>query len=552
KATGEVMGIERTFEAALLKAVRSLEIGIDSCELPGARAIGEAELTERLRHADDERLFLVAEALRRGWTPEQIHNESLIDLWFLGKLQNIVEVERRLEQEGLTDELLETAKRMNLPDTAIARLTGTEAASIWERRRDAGMLPVYKMVDTCAAEFDAATPYYYSTYEQEDEAGEGSGSQKVLILGSGPIRIGQGIEFDYCTVQAITAIKAAGHEAVMINNNPETVSTDFNLSDRLYFEPLHVEDVMHVIEREQPEGVIVQFGGQTAINLSSALAERGVRILGTQVDDIDRAEDRGRFDQLLSELNIPRPEGRTVYAAEAALEAAEEIGYPVVVRPSYVLGGRAMEVVYNRDELARYTAAAVKINDNHPVLVDRYVGGMEVEVDAIYDGERVLIPGIMEHVERAGVHSGDSISVYPPLRLNAEQTATIIDYTRKLAHGLNVRGIVNIQYICSGDTVYVIEVNPRSSRTVPFLSKVTGVPIVEIATRILIGDTLAIQGWPDGLCPAAAERVAVKVPVFSFAKMQGVDIQLGPEMKSTGEVIGQDRTYARAMYKGLL
>ncbi|HEU4962906.1 MAG TPA: carbamoyl-phosphate synthase large subunit [Bacilli bacterium] len=552
KATGEVMAIERTFEASLLKAIRSLEIGLDSLDLPGTDELEEREIERRLGQADDERLFLLGEALRREWSTERLHDLSGIDLWFLNKLERIVRTVQGIEQEGLGANRVLQAKRMNVPDTAIARAAGLIERDVREFRKGVGVRPVYKMVDTCAAEFDAATPYYYSTYEEEEEGSPTSDRPKCLILGSGPIRIGQGIEFDYCTVQAIEAIKQAGYEAIIINNNPETVSTDFNTSDRLYFEPLHLEDVLHVIEREQPEGVIVQFGGQTAINLAAPLAELGVRIIGTQVDDIDRAEDRERFDRLLADLGIPRPLGKTFYQKEQALKVAEELGYPVVVRPSYVLGGRAMEVVSNERELLRYMAKAAQINEDHPVLVDRYISGIEVEVDAISDGHNVLVPGIMEHVERAGVHSGDSIAVYPPQRLSEEQKRTIVDYTTRIAQALQVQGIVNIQYVLDDEQVYVIEVNPRSSRTVPWLSKITRVPILGIATRALLGQSLLEQDLPTGLWPEPTDRVDVKVPVFSFLKLIGVDSTLGPEMKSTGEVIGRGRTLDEALYNGLL
>ncbi|MGB8955940.1 MAG: carbamoyl-phosphate synthase large subunit [Tumebacillaceae bacterium] len=551
KATGEVMAIERTFEASLMKAVRSLEIGLDSLDLPGAHELSKDELEKRLVLADDERLFLVAEAFKRGYTVEELHSLTKITTWFLVKVEGIVRLLLDIKRGGLNNENLTLAKKWSITDGTIARYADTAEDSVYSARRALGLTPVYKMVDTCAAEFDSETPYYYSTYEQEDEVAQ-SDQKKVVVLGSGPIRIGQGIEFDYCSVHAVWALKRAGYESIIINNNPETVSTDFNTSDRLYFEPLHIEDVMHVIEREKPEGVIVQFGGQTAINLAAPLAKRGVKILGTGLEEIDRAENRELFDQLLTELDIPRPLGRTVFTVEAAVEAAKETGYPVVVRPSYVLGGRAMEIVYTEQDLLHYMNHAVKVNTEHPVLVDRYLTGLEIEVDAISDGEDVLIPGIMEHVERAGVHSGDSIAVYPTQKLYPHLKDVIIEYTTRISRALNVKGLVNIQYVVSKDQVYVIEVNPRSSRTVPFLSKITGVPMVDVATKIIFGETLAQQGYQSGLWPEPKDRVAVKVPVFSFAKLRRVDVTLGPEMKSTGEVMGQETTFAKALYKGLL
>ncbi|ARU62340.1 carbamoyl phosphate synthase large subunit [Tumebacillus avium] len=551
KATGEVMAIERSFEASLMKAVRSLEIGLDSLDLPGAEELDQETLEKRLIVADDERLFLLAEAFKRNYTVEQLHDLTKIDEWFLVKVEGIVRLLQTIEKDGLTEENLRKAKRWSITDSTIARYAKTTEDEVYGTRQALGLRPVFKMVDTCAAEFDAETPYYYSAYETEDEVVE-SNDKKVVVLGSGPIRIGQGIEFDYCSVHAVWGLKDAGYESIIINNNPETVSTDFSTSDRLYFEPLHIEDVMHVIDREQPEGVIVQFGGQTAINLAAPLAKRGVKILGTQLEDIDRAEDREKFDQLLTDLDIPRPQGKTVFTVEAAVKAANETGYPVVVRPSYVLGGRAMEIVYTEQDLLHYMKHAVKVNSEHPVLVDRYLTGLEIEVDAIADGETVLIPGIMEHVERAGVHSGDSIAVYPTQKLYPHLKETIIEYTTKIARALNVKGLLNIQYVVSKDKVYVIEVNPRSSRTVPFLSKVTGVPMVDVATQIIFGKSLVEQGYQNGLWPEPQDMVAVKVPVFSFAKLRRVDVTLGPEMKSTGEVMGQERTFAKALYKGLL
>ncbi|WP_083516707.1 carbamoyl-phosphate synthase large subunit [Alicyclobacillus shizuokensis] len=561
KATGEVMAIGRCFEESLMKAVRSLEVGVDSLWQKEASEWSMEEIERRLKQADDERLFVLAEAFRRQVPLEKVFQWTRIDRWFLHKLQGLVRLESELKAAGrrygsfrklaeADPDLIVEAKRRGFPDTALARLTGADPLEVRQWRRERGLVPVYKMVDTCAGEFAAATPYYYSTYEEEDEVVD-SPRRKLLVLGSGPIRIGQGIEFDYCSVHAVWAIREAGYEAVIVNNNPETVSTDFNTSDRLYFEPLHVEDVLHVIDREQPEGVIVQFGGQTAINLAEPLAKAGVRILGTSLKDIDTAEDRERFDDLLRELGIPRPDGRTVTSVGAALAAAGELGYPVLVRPSYVLGGRAMQIIYSDEELLTYMREAVEVSHQHPVLIDRYMQGTEVEVDAISDGETVVIPGIMEHIERAGVHSGDSIAVYPTQSLSESVREQLVDYTIRLARGLSVKGLVNIQFVVSGGQVYVIEVNPRSSRTVPFLSKVTGVPMVRLGMQAVLGQRLDELGWKTGLVP---ERplVAVKVPVFSFAKLRRVDIDLGPEMKSTGEVMGCDATYAKALYKGLL
>ena len=549
KATGEVMSIARNFEAALLKAVRSLEIGLIHLNLPGLRNLELQQLLSKVTEINDERLFVIAEALRRGATVDEIFAITKIDRFFLYKIANIIAMEKRLSTELLDLGLLRTVKQLGFTDIAIADLTGQKVEEIESLRREWGLKPCYKMVDTCSAEFEAATPYYYSTYAQEDEV-ETSAAKKVLVLGSGPIRIGQGIEFDYCSVHSVMALRESGVESIIINNNPETVSTDFDTADRLYFEPLTIEDVMHVIDKEKPAGVIVQFGGQTAINLAAPLAARGVTIFGTSVENIDRAENREKFDELLTELSIPRPAGVSVVSAEEALAGAKDIGYPVVVRPSYVLGGRAMEIVYSDAELSEYISRAVIASTGHPVLLDRYMQGTEVEVDAICDGVDVLIPGIMEHIERAGVHSGDSIAVYPPMTLQREEIETISDYTRRLALGLNVKGLLNIQYVIVDNIVYVIEVNPRSSRTVPFLSKVTGVPMVAMATDIAMGHSLASFGLGNGLLPFKP-YTAVKAPVFSFAKMQQVETSLGPEMKSTGEVMGIDYHKARALYKAL-
>ena len=550
KATGEVMAIERSFEASLLKAIRSLEIGLTHLEMPELKALSDEEIKERIHRVDDERIFVVAEAMRRGVTIEEIYSITKINQWFLYKIGNIIKMERALATHELTPSLLRKAKQTGFADSVIAGIVGKTEMEIRDLRKANGILPTYKMVDTCAAEFEAATPYYYSCYATEDEVVV-SDKKKVVVLGSGPIRIGQGVEFDYCSVHCVWSLREMGYETIIINNNPETVSTDFDISDKLYFEPLTVEDVLNVIDKEQPEGVIVQFGGQTAINLAGPLNALGVKVLGSSVDSIDRAEDRERFEQLLTDCDIPRPKGHTVFDTEGALNAAHDVSYPVMVRPSYVLGGRAMEIVYNDEELKHYMSSAVKASKEHPVLVDHYLQGTEVEVDAICDGTEVLIPGIMEHVERAGVHSGDSIAVYPPRNLPERVIETIIEYTNKMALGLEVKGMINIQYIVRDEHVYVIEVNPRSSRTVPFLSKVTGIPMVNVATKCAMGVSLKEQGYEAGL-RLFPDYYAVKAPVFSFNKMSNVDITLGPEMKSTGEVMACDYQYSRALYKACI
>ena len=550
KATGEVMSIARSFEAALLKAIRSLEIDLYHLDLPGLHTLNLPELLEKVTETNDERLFVIAEAFRRGASIDQIFSVTKIDRFFLHKIAHIVTMEKRLSEEQLTSDLLFTAKQCGFTDQAIADYSRSSLACVEAKRKGYEIKPCYKIVDTCAAEFEAVTPYYYSVYAQEDEV-KTTNNKKILVLGSGPIRIGQGIEFDYCSVHSVMALRESGIESIIINNNPETVSTDFDTADRLYFEPLTVEDVMHVIDKEKPDGVIVQFGGQTAINLAAPLAARGVTVAGTSVEDIDRAENREKFDELLTALNIPRPAGVSVVNAAEALVGANSIGYPVVVRPSYVLGGRAMEIVYSDAELSEYISQAVKASADHPVLIDRYMQGIEVEVDAISDGVSVLIPGIMEHIERAGVHSGDSIAVYPPMTLDQAEIDTICDYTTRLALGLNIKGLINIQYVIVDNTVYVIEVNPRSSRTVPFLSKVTNVPMVAMATDIAMGKSLSAFDLGSGLVPFKP-YTAVKAPVFSFAKMQQVETSLGPEMKSTGEVMGIDYHKARALYKALV
>ena len=549
KATGEVMAIDRTLEGSLLKAIRSLEIGLDHIELKKIAHEMPEQLIERLQLVDDERLYVIAQALRVGISVEKICYITKINSFFINKIKNIVMVEKDLATNGVTEANLKTAKRYSFPDQVIARYANCSAEEVLAKRNEWNIHPTYKYVDTCAAEFEAHTPYYYSAYAKEDEVVP-RGENSVIVLGSGPIRIGQGVEFDYCSVHSSWALRKAGMKSIIINNNPETVSTDFDTSDSLYFEPLTVDDVMEIIRKENPVGVIAQFGGQTAINLAGPLAARGVNILGTSVDSIDMAEDRERFDELLAKLEIPRPVGALVTSDEEALEAAKRLQYPLIVRPSYVLGGRAMEIVYNDQELDRYMKEAVVASKDHPVLIDRYMVGMEVEVDAISDGIDVCIPGIMEQVERAGVHSGDSIAVYPAQHLSEELTEQIVDYTRRIAKGLNVKGVLNIQYIVVNSELHVIEVNPRSSRTVPFISKVTGINMVEYATRIALGETLESLGLPTGLVPARP-HVVVKAPVFSFSKMGLVEIALGPEMKSTGEVMGIGRTYADALFKAI-
>jgi carbamoyl-phosphate synthase large subunit len=550
KATGEVMAIGRTFEESLLKAIRSLEANVYHFALNNPEEIDDALMEKRIRKAGDERLFYISEALRRGVSIETIHEWSQIDLFFLYKMNKIVSFEQTLSARCFDQEAAKQAKEMGFSDKVLAGLWDSSEQEVYIWRKENNIVPVYKMVDTCAAEFESETPYYYGTYEEENESIV-TDRKSIVVLGSGPIRIGQGIEFDYATVHSVWAIKEAGYEAIIINNNPETVSTDFSISDKLYFEPLTIEDVMHIIDLEKPEGAVVQFGGQTAINLAAELVKRGVKILGTSLENLDRAENRDKFEMALTDLNIPQPQGKTAFSAEDAAVIAAEIGYPVLVRPSYVLGGRAMEIVYKEEELLHYMRNAVKVNPEHPVLIDRYLTGKEIEVDAICDGERVVIPGIMEHIERAGVHSGDSIAVYPPQNLSGEVKAKLIEYTEKLAKGLGIIGLLNIQYVVAKGEVYVLEVNPRSSRTVPFLSKITNVPMANIATKVILGQSLESQGYESGLVPEK-QGVYVKVPVFSFAKLRRVDITLGPEMKSTGEVMGKDHTLEKALYKGLV
>ncbi|MCY7232290.1 carbamoyl-phosphate synthase large subunit [Streptococcus anginosus] len=547
KATGEVMAIGRNIEESLLKACRSLEIGVDHNEMPELNLVADDDLLEKVVKAQDDRLFYISEAIRRGYDIEEIAKLTKIDLFFLDKLLHIHELEQKLMTHIGDANLLRQAKQNGFADTKLARLWKMTAEEIRQFRKEERILPVYKMVDTCAAEFESSTPYFYSTYALENESIK-SDKESVLVLGSGPIRIGQGVEFDYATVHSVKAIQATGYEAIIMNSNPETVSTDFSVSDKLYFEPLTFEDVMNVVELEKPKGVIVQFGGQTAINLAEPLSKAGVKILGTQVADLDRAEDRDLFEQALKDLDIPQPLGQTATNEEEAVAAARKIGFPVLVRPSYVLGGRAMEIVENEADLRSYMRTAVKASPDHPVLVDSYIVGKECEVDAISDGRQVLIPGIMEHIERAGVHSGDSMAVYPPQTLSAQVQQTIADYTKKLAIGLHCIGMMNIQFVIKDEKVYVIEVNPRASRTVPFLSKVTNIPMAQVATQLILGQTLAELGYEDGLYPES-KQVHVKAPVFSFTKLAKVDSLLGPEMKSTGEVMGTDATLEKALYK---
>ncbi|MFB4162598.1 carbamoyl-phosphate synthase large subunit [Alteribacillus sp. JSM 102045] len=550
KATGEVMAIGRTFEESIMKGVRSLEMNKHHLSDQAYMEYTDEQIEEKLVKAEDERLFVVGEAFRRGWSIETLYSLTKIDRFFLEKFSGIITAGEELPYHPGNPDMLNLAKQMGLSDSFIAAKWEWTEKEVYEMRKRKQIMPVYKMVDTCAAEFESETPYYYSTYEQENESGR-TNKPSVLVLGSGPIRIGQGIEFDYATVHTVWALQEEGYEAIIINNNPETVSTDFSVSDKLYFEPLTLEDVMHVVEQEKPEGVIVQFGGQTAINLADGLHEHGVKILGTTLEDMDRAEDRDKFEYSLQQLGIPQPLGRTAVSSKEAVGIAADIGYPVLVRPSYVLGGRAMEIVDNENELLSYMERAVKVNEKHPVLIDRYMIGKEIEVDAVADGETVFVPGIMEHIERAGVHSGDSIAVYPPQTLSEEIKQKLVERTIAIGKGLNIKGLLNIQFVIHDNEVYVLEVNPRASRTVPFLSKITGVPIASIATRVMTGKSLMTQGYSDGLLPEKKE-VSVKVPVFSFAKLRRVDITLGPEMKSTGEVMGRDVSLEKALYKGLI
>ncbi len=552
KATGEVMSIGRNFEESFLKAIRSLEMKCDHIENKEITELSTEALWEGIAIKDDLRVFRICELLRRHESIEKIHEITKIDYFFLHKFVNIIHLEEEMMKNVKDIHVLRSIKENGFADSYIARKWGMEERELYDYRKANGIIPVYKMVDTCAAEFESATPYFYSTYEQENES-VASNNKKIIVLGSGPIRIGQGVEFDYATVHCVMTIRECGYEAIVINNNPETVSTDFSISDKLYFEPLTIEDVMHIIDLEQPLGVVVQFGGQTAINLADKLVERGVKILGTSLENIDRAEDRHEFEAMLHKLDIPQPKGETAVEVEEAVKIANRIGYPVLVRPSYVLGGRAMEIVHNDDDLRVYMATAVKeISHDAPILVDKYIVGKELEIDAICDGEHVYIPGIMEHIERAGIHSGDSISVYPPQTISDKVKDTIVDYAIRIGKGFHFIGLYNIQFIVDkNDEVYVLEVNPRSSRTVPFLSKITGVAMSNIATRCVLGETLSEQGYEEGIRPFE-ERVFVKAPVFSFAKLRSVDTVLGPEMKSTGEALGGDVTLEKALYKALL
>ena len=551
KATGEVMSICNNFEGALMKAIRSLEQHVDSLMSYDFTGLTEEELTEELKIVDDMRIWRIAEAVRRGISYEAIHAVTKIDLWFIDKLAILVEMEQALSSQELTEDLLREAKRIEFPDNVIARLTGKREEDIRELRREWGITAAYKMVDTCAAEFAAATPYYYSVYGGENEAEGKSEKKKVLVLGSGPIRIGQGIEFDFCSVHCTWAFKKEGYETIIINNNPETVSTDFDIADKLYFEPLTPEDVENVVNIEKPDGAVVQFGGQTAIKLTEALMKMGVKILGTSAENVDAAEDRELFDKILEECHIPRPQGHTVYTADEAIRVANTLGYPVLVRPSYVLGGQGMQIAINDEDVDQYIGIINRIAQEHPILVDKYLQGKEIEVDAICDGEDILIPGIMEHIERAGIHSGDSISVYPARTISDTAKKTIEEYTRRLAKSLHVIGMINIQFIVCGEDVYVIEVNPRSSRTVPYISKVTGIPIVPLAAKMILGYKLRELGYEPGLQPEA-KHMAIKMPVFSFEKIRGADISLGPEMKSTGECLGIAESFNEALYKAFL
>ncbi|MCI8433762.1 MAG: carbamoyl-phosphate synthase large subunit [Lachnospiraceae bacterium] len=551
KATGEVMSICDSFEGALMKAIRSLEQHVDCLLGYDFSGLSKEELKEKLKVVDDRRIWMIAEAVRRGISYEEIHAATMIDVWFIDKIAILTEMEQALRTQELTPVLLREAKRLQFPDSVIAGLTGRDVEEVRRLREDNGIWAVYRMVDTCAAEFAASTPYYYSVYGGACEARETVGRKKVLVLGSGPIRIGQGIEFDYCSVHATWAFSKAGYETIIVNNNPETVSTDFDIADKLYFEPLTAEDVESIVRIEHPDGAVVQFGGQTAIKLTESLMKMGVPILGTQAEDVDAAEDRELFDRILEETQIPRAAGGTVYTAEEAKEVANRLGYPVLVRPSYVLGGQGMQIAISDREIEEFMEIINRIAQDHPILVDKYLQGKEIEVDAVCDGKDILIPGIMEHIERTGVHSGDSISVYPAHTIGKLVKDKIAEYTRRLAKALHVKGLINIQFIAIGEDVYVIEVNPRSSRTVPYISKVTGIPIVDLAVEVILGKTIAELGYRPGLQPEA-EHYAIKMPVFSFEKIRGAEISLGPEMKSTGECLGVAGTFNEALYKAFL
>lgn len=534
-----------------MKAIRSLEQHVDSLLSYDFTDLTDEQLLKQLAVVDDRRIWVIAEALRRGMSYDTIHDITLIDKWFIDKLAILVEMEERLGRESLTVDLLKEAKRIEFPDSVIASLSGRSEAEIHDMRYENGIVAAFKMVDTCAAEFAATTPYYYSVFGSENEAEQTKPKKKVLVLGSGPIRIGQGIEFDYCSVHSTWAFSKEGWETVIVNNNPETVSTDFDIADKLYFEPLTPEDVEAIVKLERPDGAVVQFGGQTAIKLTESLMKMGVKILGTKAEDVDAAEDRELFDKILEQTGIPRAAGGTVYTAEEAKEVAGRLGYPVLVRPSYVLGGQGMKIAYNDEEIEEFIGIINRIAQDHPILVDKYLMGKEIEVDAVCDGTDILIPGIMEHIERTGVHSGDSISVYPAPTISDSVRDMLVEYTRRLAQALHVVGLINIQFIVVDEQVYVIEVNPRSSRTVPYISKVTGIPIVDLATKVIIGNTLRGMGYTPGLAPAA-DYIAIKMPVFSFEKLRGAEISLGPEMKSTGECLGIAKSFDEALYKAFL
>ena len=551
KATGEVMSICTNFEGALMKAIRSLEQHVDSLVTDEYVSLSYDKLIERLKVVDDRRIWVIAEACRRGVSYDTIHDITKIDKWFIDKIAILVEMEGRLRSEALTVDLLREAKRIEFPDKVIAQLTGKDEEYIKNMRYENGITASFKMVDTCAAEFEATTPYYYSCFDGENEADGTAKKKKVLVLGSGPIRIGQGIEFDFCSVHCTWSFAKAGYETIIINNNPETVSTDFDIADKLYFEPLTPEDVENVVNIEKPDGAVVQFGGQTAIKLTESLMKMGVPILGTKAEDVDAAEDRELFDEILEQTGIPRAAGDTVYTAQEAKAAANRIGYPVLVRPSYVLGGQGMHIAFNDDEIVEFIDTINQIAQDHPILIDKYLMGKEIEVDAVCDGTDILIPGIMEHIERTGVHSGDSISVYPAPTISDHVKETIVEYTKRLARALHVVGLINIQFIAMNEEVYVIEVNPRSSRTVPYISKVTGIPIVDLATKVILGETIKGMGYEPGLAPEA-DYIAIKMPVFSFEKLRGAEISLGPEMKSTGECLGIAETFNEALYKAFI
>ena len=551
KATGEVMSICTNFEGALMKALRSLEQNIYYLNLPEIAGKDKEFLLHKLENVDDQRLFVVAESLRQGISEETIHDITKIDLWFIDKIKRLVEMEQTLQTSELTVDLLRAAKRLEFPDSVIALLTNKTEQEVKTMRLNNNIVAAYKVVDTCAAEFDANTPYYYSVYDAYNEVEVSNDRKKIMVLGSGPIRIGQGIEFDYCSVHCVWALKEAGYETIIVNNNPETVSTDFDIADKLFFEPLTPEDVESIVKLEKPDGAIVQFGGQTAIKLTKALMEMGVKILGTSADDVDAAEDRERFDEILEQCGIDRPKGTTVFTVDEALEAAHQLGYPVLVRPSYVLGGQGMQIAVNDSDIEKFMAIINRTHQEHPILVDKYLMGKEVEVDAICDENGILIPGIMEHIERAGVHSGDSISVYPTQKVKPFIKEIIADYTARLAKALHVIGLINIQFIVLDDKVYVIEVNPRSSRTIPYISKVTDIPVVDVATRVIMGKTIKEQGYEYGLAPER-ETIAIKMPIFSFEKIRGADVALGPEMKSTGEVLGISKDFEEAIYKAFI